>query len=379
MQRERRPRGPFRFDQRGVSPVVGTILILVIMIFSIGGIMTWGVPAIQGLQERAEYQSVLTQFLQMQSDVRGLRDPQNTRITQISVNDGQLTFDRGSRWVVTGVKDPDPNYEAMYLTGWEADAPDSLTIAGGTIDGTHKITVDRVVGGSVSNIWTCVIGTCNQIVSLDDDDADTTGDVDFTAIGTVIRVQVHTSDAKWEAWIVNAGHLEYHLTELNRNNRLHFEMGAVFTQQDTYFYVEQAPTVKDPDYTLDPQDISLFVRLLQLSGVDPQGVSGRGEYPILYHLVDNYGSARGRPSFDPAYSARIQIHGELEVPFCNYFQSRFAAPYGWIYESGGLASTCPTDPDAWATTNVNLRYEPDAEPLVFDLSHSVVTTNIRTS
>src|SRR5687767_8285589 len=152
-----RERGrPFRRDQRGVSPVVGTILILVIMIISIGGIMAWGVPAIAGLQERAEYQAVLTQFLQMQSDVRGLRDPQNTRITQISINDGKLDFDLGSRWVVTGTTDAD--YNAMYLTGWDTadDTPDSLSVAGGVIGAAHKITVDRFIGGSIDPIWSCL-------------------------------------------------------------------------------------------------------------------------------------------------------------------------------------------------------------------------------
>ncbi len=386
MHRERGRRGPFKGDHRGVSPVVGTILILVIMIISIGGIMAWGVPAIAGLQERAEYQSVLTQFLQMQSDVRGLRDPQNTRITQISVNDGKLEFDLGSRWVITGTTDA--AYEPMYLTGWEVNAPNTLTIAGAALPAaTNKITVDLFSGGSIDSVWSCIAAACTTTISLDDDTpADGTGDVNFGLVGTVLRIQIHEAGgAKFEAWIINAGHLEYHLTERNLNNRIHFEMGAVFSQHTDFFYLEQAPTVKNPDYDLLPaEDVSLFVRVLQLTGTMPQGVGGRGQFPIIFHLVDNYGAARGRPSFNPAVSARIQVHGELEVPFCNYFEEQEAGGVGWISEVGGVATACPTDHNDWDTESINLRYEKDptvgpANNLIFDLSHSVVTTNIRTS
>lgn len=386
MHRERGRRGPFRRDHRAVSPVVGTILILVIMIISIGGIMAWGVPAIAGLQERAEYQSVLTQFLQMQSDVRGLRDPQNTRITQISVNDGKLEFDLGSRWVVTGTTDA--AYEPLYLTGWEMDRPTTLTIAGGALPGaTSKVTADLFNGGSIDPISSCTGAGCSTI-NLDGADADALGDADFQEISTVLRIQIHeATGAKFEAWIINAGHLEYHLTERNLNNRIHFEMGAVFSQHTDFFYLEQAPTVKNPDYDLLPaEDISLFVRLLQLTGTVPQGVGGRGQFPIIFHLVDNYGAARGRPSFNPAESARIQIHGELEVPFCNYFEAQVDGGVGWISEVAGVATACPTDHNTWGTANINLRYEKDPtvpvvppNNLIFDLSHSVVTTNIRTS
>lgn len=370
-----RPRR-WRSDERGVSPVVGTVLILAIMIISIGGIMAWGVPAIQGLQERAEYQAVLTQFLQMQSDVRGLRDPQNTRISQISVNDGKLLFDVGSRWVVTGYRDD--AYANMYLDGWEDDVPPQLTLVDGPSLVNKKITVDRVTGGSVTTLWDCDPGFCGSTI---DTNFDGVGgpDLDLSAIDTVTRVVVYDVSAQWEAWIFNVGHIEYHLTERNERNRLHFEMGAVFSQHDDYYYIEQAPTVKSPDYGLTPKDTSLFVRVLQLSGPTPQGVSGRGQFPIVYHLVDNYGSARARPSFD-AEGARIQIHGPLEVPFCNHFEDRYdvATSTGWQFD--GVAASCPTDPGLWSTTSdVNLVYDEGTNPLIYDLTHSVVTTNIRTS
>src|SRR5688572_4221259 len=108
-----------RFGQHelGVSPVVGSILILAIMIVSIGGILTWGMPAIQGLQDHAEYQSVLTQFLQLDSDVRNLRDPLNTRVSTISVSQGTIALDAGDRWVISAARDA--NYNDFHVLDYE--------------------------------------------------------------------------------------------------------------------------------------------------------------------------------------------------------------------------------------------------------------------
>jgi flagellin-like protein len=376
-------RRTFRPDDRGVSPVVGTVLVLVIMIMAIGGIMAWGVPAINGLQERAEYQSVLTQFLQMESDVRGLRDPQNTRISQLSISDGRIVFDAGDRWVVIGMQDPDGDYDPLYLGGWEGSDPETITIQGLAFV-PPKIIVDKVQGGTFETVWSCgPTPACSNMISMGIDP----GDPNNLAIGAhldthVVRIQfLEGSGAKAEAWIYNVGHLAYRLTERNEQNRLHFAMGAVFSQHDDFYYLEQAPTVKDPDYEIEPRDTSLFIRMLQLSGTMPQGVGGRGQFPIVYHLVDNYGSARGRPSFDPATAARIQIHGPLEVPFCNYFDRRDH----WAQEAGGVPAACATDPNDWdGPSNVNLRFTRptiggDVQSLIFDMSHSVVTTRVRTS
>src|SRR5688572_13054708 len=123
-----KPRNRLRRDDHGVSPVIGTVLILVIMIFSIGGILAWGVPAIEGLQDRAEFQHVLTQFLQMDAQVRNLRDPQNTRVITLALSQGQLFFNEGERWVITGSREE--TYNAFYLSGWETGNPTSVTLNG---------------------------------------------------------------------------------------------------------------------------------------------------------------------------------------------------------------------------------------------------------
>jgi hypothetical protein len=154
----RYPRSRFGRDVRAVSPVIGTVLILVIMIFSIGGILAWGVPAIQGLQDRAEFQHVLTQFLQMDAQVRNLRDPQNTRVITLSLSQGQIVFNEGERWVITASRDA--TYDGLYLSGWETGNPTSVTIGGFSLTATNEVTVDVVNGGSISTRNTCSGAGC---------------------------------------------------------------------------------------------------------------------------------------------------------------------------------------------------------------------------
>lgn len=364
-----------RNAEDGVSPVVGSVLVLVIMMVAIGGIMAWGVPAIQGLQDRAEYQAVLTQFIQMQSDVRGLRDPQNTRISTIAISQGELRFDEGSRWVVTA--SVAAAYDNLQWSDWSYNpvaADTTIELEGVTLTGANAIVVDRVSGGTFTTVYQCT-ATCGTAVTLGAAELDS----------STVRILVKDAGVVVaETWIMHMGHMWYELTDLNENNRLHFEMGAVFSQHVDYYYLEESPTIKDPDFSptdVDDEDRTMFLRLLQLTGVD-QGVSGKGRFPIVYHLVDNYGFSRGRPSFESIHQLRIQIDGFLEVPFCNYFVLR---ENGWENEvlvlSGASEGAVAACPDSGTTGNVNIVYELDAATrpaMSYDMTHSVVTTSVRT-
>lgn len=354
------PRG-FRKQDTAVSPIVGSILILVIMIMSIAGILGWGVPAIQGLQDHAEFQSVLTQFLQMASDVRNLRDPQNTREVRLSLAGGVLSYGSGSRWVISAARDA--AYNDFHLTGWEGPNPASVTLGGiPPLTASSQVTVDEVTGGSFATRTSCTgvgcstvsLGTAPNNVALDTD---------------VARIQLKEGTVKAEAWILNVGRITYRQA-FTGISYIHFEMGAVFTQQDKVFFIDESPATKDPDYALTPEDTNLFVRALQLTG-SAASQSGKGRYPILFNLVDNYGSSRGRPSFDPATMVRFQIDGDLEAAFCNYYDKRA----NWDNQNtGGAVAMCP---DEGTSGFVSLRYNPGADRLTYDLNHAVVTTIVR--
>lgn len=344
-----------RADEAGVTPVIGTVLILVIMIMAIAGILAWGAPAIEGLQESAEFNAAISQFIQINSEVRNLRDPQNTRIVTLTLGGGQLSFGPGDRWVVTGSRDA--AFDGVYLTNWEGSNPPNINILGVDLAG-KQVSVDTALGGTFVNRYSC--SSCTNPIPLNLGRLDT----------ETVRVQVKSGGTvKAESWIFNVGRFTYKVDQGSDRNILHFSMGAIFTEHANSFFAEEAPTIKDPDYTLSPKDTNLFIRLLQLNG-SASSQSGGGRYPIVFNLVDNYGAARGRPSFDPATASRIQINGDLEVPFCAFLDSRT----GWENYNGAVLAACPTSGSAG---QVNLKYDRGSNGLVYDLNHALVTTIVR--
>lgn len=46
----------------GVSPVVGTVLLVAIMVATVGALMAWGLPALQEMERRSQYQSIRSAF-----------------------------------------------------------------------------------------------------------------------------------------------------------------------------------------------------------------------------------------------------------------------------------------------------------------------------
>src|SRR5579884_3487815 len=59
-------------DDRGVSPVVGMILVLAISIVGIAAILYWGLPAIDEMKANVEHRSVQGQFQDLDATLKEL-------------------------------------------------------------------------------------------------------------------------------------------------------------------------------------------------------------------------------------------------------------------------------------------------------------------
>jgi hypothetical protein len=326
----------------GVSPVIGSVLILVIMIIAIGGILLWGVPAIQGVQEFAQFQSVQTQMLELNQDLRNLRDPLNTRVATISIAQGDIQVAKGDRWVIS--VSTDASLTSFAITSF-SDDDDSLGVSG--LPGTYTLTLDKVVGGRFTALDSCN----NPCSTLNIGAGDITKDV--------LRVQLKVSSlVKAESWIMNMGRITY---DQGNGNKNHLEFGASLIGQQSSVYLKQSPAVKPPDFTSDPQDKDFFLRVIQLVGSDRVG--GQGQFSVQVNLVDNYGVSRGRPSMGDARLVRFQVAGDLSESFCNYFSNLKDFTFA------GTGS-CATDAQAL--------YNP-AQSFSFEMSHAVVNAYVRAS
>jgi hypothetical protein len=268
----------FRRDTSAVSPVIGTVLILFIVLLAMAGILAWGVPAIQGLQEHAEFQSMLTQMVQVNNDLLTLRDPQNTRLVTVSMNHGTLRVEDGSRWVVGVGRDE----TEFYLSNWERGGGDFDFHWGGA---AVRVTADRVVGSTPQNIAAATQSSCSGSCTLAGTGA--------AAATYPVRVQAFDgNNLRAEAWVFDMGRVSYRMREDSNLNRVHVEMGAVFTQQGPRIFMEHSAAIKEPVYDITPADTSYLVRVFQLSG--DSAVSGKGRHTILASLAENYGTTKFR-------------------------------------------------------------------------------------
>lgn len=363
----------FRRDTRAITPVIGTVLVLFIIILAMGSILLWGVPAIRGLQEHAEFESVLTQMIQLNADIRNLRDPENTRLVTVSMSQGSLKVVEGSRWVLSAATHADYSY--INVTGWETGTGTTITLTSAApnpaIPATARITLDWMQGGQPTNEVTCA-SSCGNPAVLTLPAVPT----QFTIDNKVIRIQITDGGVlKNEIWVFETGRLTYVLNDRSDRNRVHIEMGGVFVQQGPALFLEEAPSVKDPVWDSVPKDTSFFVRLLELDGSTTAG--GKGRHPVFVNLVDNYGVLRGRPRIDPAVSLRFQVDdggavgtkGILEEAFCNYLEGRDSTSF---FQQGN-AGDC-------AGGDVNVLYDPpndathNAGEFVYELNHGVVKT-----
>lgn len=336
-----------------VSPVIGTILILVIVVMAMAGILAWGVPAIQALQHHAEYQSVQTQMLELNQEIRNLRDPQNTRVATLSIAGGSLGFGSGDRWAISAMNDA--TYANYRVRGYEDD-DDTILVDGMPAGGTA--TVAKVVGGRFTNLHE--VTSCPVPCTLN---LGASGDI----ATDVLRVQYKESSiVKAETWILDVGRFTYEQDATGNMN--HLEMGGSVLEQGTGRFMRQTPTIKEPVFGSTPEDRDFFVRVLQMTGTE--GSSGRGEFSILVNLVDNYGVSRGRPLFESAHFVRFQIDGGLEESFCNHFL--FEDPDHYSFTGGGSPVDC-------SGGDVDVLYDPTPanQPFTFELSQAVVSGFVR--
>lgn len=350
-------------DVQAVSPVIGTVLILFIVLVAMAGIMLWGVPAIQELQEQAEFQSVLSQVVQINAEIRAMRDANAARAPGLTMNHGSIDVEPGSRWVVTYYRND--TFKPTNITGWEDDASLSALV-----DGHPKsvnITLDRALGGTFQSKATVNDCTTNCVLTYGA----------YALTGNTTRILVkQNSTVEMESWIFDAGRMTYRMDTLSDFNRIHVEMGGVFTQQGEALFREEKPTIKEPLWDLEPKDTSYLVRALQVEG--DSSVSGKGRYTIQPRLLDTYGVTRARPSVDTTWAVRIQIDdsglanspGLLEEAYCNHFISI------GNYTQQGDAGACDEG-------DVNVLFDPDDVPYSnsgvfrFDLTQSVVSLTVR--
>ncbi|HEX2065751.1 MAG TPA: hypothetical protein VHI93_02965, partial [Candidatus Thermoplasmatota archaeon] len=94
---------PRRFlrDAAGVSPVIGTILVLAISVLGVAGILAWGAPTISRIQGRNALVAMEGEFEGLRDATQALSVPDHSRFPTVAMPGGTLSIQGGTRFLVT--------------------------------------------------------------------------------------------------------------------------------------------------------------------------------------------------------------------------------------------------------------------------------------
>ena len=86
-------------NQRGVTPVISTILVLMIMFMAVSVLLTWGLPYIERLKTESAQNNIIGQFDLFDESLRDLviEGVNSTRINNVVVDLGEINFNQWSR------------------------------------------------------------------------------------------------------------------------------------------------------------------------------------------------------------------------------------------------------------------------------------------
>lgn len=368
-------------DAAAVSPVVGTVLILAITILGVAGVLFWGAPTIQGIQDRNAQNAMAGEFLELRRDTLDLTIPDASRVPAIALSDGTFSVTDGSRMQVTANHDGGNGACDFHVTGWQTPPVGTLqvdasgcrplaTSCPGGADGCLE--VHKVLGSKTVNQTITVTPTGTDAYDVDVDSGDlTTGDWMFRITdGNAQQTEVYA-----QAWLLTTQRLSWELQSGVSDLGIHLEGGAVFRSQAGSIFLERGPRVEEAASGSD----DYVVRLPMYTG-DEGSISGSRSFHLFLRLQGNH----VRIQEEAATLVRYDFDGDLAEAWCNVLldrNDRFdAGPRYQADPADGCEAAVPSISYVADETAhpVDEDADPDDRPAFpFEFIHGRVQTNLQ--
>lgn len=360
VRRQEQPKGAphqggSRSDDRGVSPVVGMILVLAISIVGISAILYWGLPALDEMKANVEYRAVTGQFTELDGTIKELA----AGTTEKTAKRWQPSFNRGSLSILNNTEGwlvaVEPYNAGSYDFVWDAMA-----------DGNARFTVKQAGTDAISN-WKVEAYVVTGTTSLTTVNASIFGSgpaqmgVQGTAwaAGATKEFELYVKDASpaatkpltggtfkikiysgstllAEGWYVNTGRIDYRLSGGVTEKSLVENNGAVIAGTDGSFALINTPPFPPP--TTTGGTYRLFGRLVALQG--DATFAGDNRFDALISLYStatlaSYDCAlAGTTKADCVETVKIFNYGTYQDPWYTYLTSQ-GRGYRFTEESGG--------------------------------------------
>ncbi len=308
----------------GVSPVVGSILILALTVVGMGAILFWGMPAVQDAQQRATQDGMEETLKDLRQRTLVLGVPDAAQVPVVRVAEGSLATSDGDHWLVSANHDAtNPDCE-FRLTNWDdGDASFTLDLTACRtpttgIGCTTCLVVSEVAGGVLTDGGATLTGSTVTVTSP------------MAGKDWYVRMFQGTTTYA-QAWIVQSGDISW--TGDGRSSRL--TGGAIYSQQDDVVYLLQHPPVQENAFGTG----DYLLRLPTTSGSD----STTSGSDIQFYLGLSGIHAR---IDDPTYTLRYQASGSLAESWCN----------AWLLRNQQVAGTPYVADDGCDAAEPSVRY-----------------------
>jgi flagellin-like protein len=320
-------RAAWRDDERGLTPVVGTLLVLAITIIGMAGIMFWGAPTIERLRVSNTQSAMVGEFLDIRQSAAQLTIPDAARTPRINVPGGVIGFETGTRFLISAVyseasgipsqlvaPDPDPTCD-FHVTGW-ADAtpttvaiPDfpgcGLTVAAGPVCGSDVcVRVYRVLGASLAE--QTITYTTGEVALVTP-----AAGVEFTnpQLTWLFRLTNSLGTSTFgEAWLISSDLLYWRQGTSSGEYEAFFDSGAVFSGRSGAMFLDERPLIQENMFGTGVFSFWLYA----MDAFQPGEITAVGTYQVFVGLLSLHPRVQ---SLDVPF-VRLDFHGLLAEAWC---------------------------------------------------------------
>ncbi len=271
----------FKHDTKAVSPIISAILLLTIMLITVGAIMTWAIPRIQGMEQDAHYEGVYAGFevFDTRADDVIYTGKGTSRVSEIGVGGGDLFLAA------------DDGYWMIY---WSL-IPENITFSSvNSKNGTFTFQFDDLEEDGLTVNITGSAGE-GDFISVDGkvEPGFKFGDLQH------VRIMNSTHDIA-ELYYFKIRVLEYRLSTNHGYFEIKWLNGAIISNKGS-----SIGAVTDSPYIYQRDD-NLFINMINLTGNNSGFLSaGRGSYGLMVSNRDSSLLAEKQ-----VYSASISVHSE---------------------------------------------------------------------
>ena len=357
----------------GVTPVVGTIMILAITVLGIGTIMLWGAPTLQAIQDQNAVVAMQGELLEVRTGTLDLMIDKSSRVPQIVVESGTLSIQEGTRYLITSdqfdVQGGDYVGCHMVVTGWTDGGAFDLDKGCTALATAPAVDCDDAAAGDRCLLVSAVTGSNEAGADLSATVTDTGTSWQFTfddgsdlSDGTwALRLYDEDGDIAAQSWLLETDRIAWELATQSGTYGVHLDGGSVFEIDGIRSYLVKSPALQEDASGLD----DVFLRIPSYLEGERSAVSA----PVTASIfIGQVGNNHVRIQSDDTDLIRYAFDGELAESWCNsllarntqFSPARYAKP---------TTDSCSDDP-AVATYDLGTSFP-------FELSHARITTRIQ--